>query len=196
MSAEQLKACAADTLEMARGLGERVTVAGFSLGGLLSAYLGQFNEVQRVVAIAPFLGVVFVPSAFRLRLANWLLHRRNRFYWWDPLLRERQLPEHGYPRYASHAVAHSLTIADELLNEAGRQAPKASEIVLVVNAREPAVNNRAIMNLVQKWRAHTSDVVHVHRLTGLPIAHDIIEPKRYPDIARRVLPVLVELIDP
>jgi pimeloyl-ACP methyl ester carboxylesterase len=196
MNAAQLKACAADTLEMARGLGERVTVAGFSLGGLLAAYLGQFNDVQRVVAISPFLGVSFVPSFFRLHFANWLLRRRNRFYWWDPLLRERQLPEHGYPRYASHALAHGLTLAHELMEAAEKQAPQAQEIVVVINTREPAVNNRAIMKLVKKWRVHKPEAVRVHRLTGLPIAHDIVEPKRYPEIARRVLPVLVELIDP
>lgn len=195
MSVHQLKACAEDSLQIARGMGEHVYVAGFSLGGLLAAYLGQFHHVQRIVAVAPFMGVAFVPNVFRRRLAGWVLSRPNRFLWWDPIARERQLPEHGYPRYASHAVAHGLTLAHEVLDAAYRNAPKAEELVVAINAREPAVSNSAIAALIDRWNASTGGAVRVHRFTDLPITHDIIEPKRYPDVAQRVAPVLVELID-
>ncbi|HEV3155500.1 MAG TPA: alpha/beta fold hydrolase [Candidatus Baltobacteraceae bacterium] len=195
MNVRQLKACAEESLRIVRGLGERVCVSGFSLGGLLAAYLGQVHHVYRIVAIVPFMGVAFVPSAFRLRLANWVLARPNRFLWWDPIARERQLPAHGYPRYASHAIAHGLALAHEVLDDAYRHAPKAEELVVAINVREPAVSNSAIMALVNHWNAHTGGAVRVHRFTDLPIAHDIIEPKRYPDVAQRVAPVIVELID-
>lgn len=195
MSARQLKACALDSLQVARGLGERVCVSGFSLGGLLAAYLGQFHRVQRVVAVAPFMGVSFVPNAFGQRLSDWVLARPNRFLWWDPIVRERQLPAHGYPRYASHAVAHGLALAHEVLQDAYRHAPKAEELVVAINVREPAVSNSAIMALVNQWNVHTNGAVRVHRFTDLPIAHDIIEPKRYPKVAQRVGAVVVDLID-
>lgn len=195
MNARQLKACALDCLEIAGGLGEEICVAGFSLGGLLAAYLGQFHPLHRVVAVTPFMGVAFVPSRFRMHLAGWVLRRPNRFLWWDPFLRERQLPAHGYPRYASHAIGHGLTIAHELLESAYREPPKADDLIVVMNSREPAVNNSAILQLVEQWSKHKPEAVHVHRFTDLPFAHDIIEPKRYPAVAQRVAPVLVELID-
>lgn len=195
MNVGQLKACAEDALHIARGMGEQVYVSGFSLGGLLAAYIGQFHHVRRIVALAPFMGVAFVPGAFRRRLADWVLSRPNRFLWWDPIARERQLPVHGYPRYASHAVAHGLSLAHEVLDAAYRHAPKAEELVVAINSREPAVSNSAIMALVNHWNASTGGAVRVHRFTDLPIAHDIIEPKRYPDVAERVAPVLIELID-
>src|SRR5579872_2104326 len=84
MNASQLEACANDSLAVARGLGERVTVAGFSLGGLLAAYLGQFEQIDRGVAISPFLGVSWLPNVFRLPVARWVLRMPNRFLWWDP----------------------------------------------------------------------------------------------------------------
>lgn len=196
MSAAQLEACAADSLAVARGLGDRVTVAGFSLGGLLTAYVAQFERVDRAVAISPFLGVSVVPDVFRLPVARWVLRRRNRFFWWDPFLREKQLPEHGYPRFASHAVAHGLTLAHEVMDAAKRTAPKSDELVLVINMRDSAVNKGAIERLARYWTARKPQSVNVRRLTDIPaFMHDIIEPKRYPVVAKRVLPMLVELID-
>lgn len=196
MNAAQLEACANDSLAVARGLGERVTVAGFSLGGLLAGYLGQTQPVHRIVAVSPFLGVAMLPNVFRLPIARWLLRRPNRFYWWDPILRERQLPEHGYPRFASHAIAHGLTLAHELLEQAAKTAPAADELVIVINKGDSAVNKRAISRLGKYWFRHKPKAVSIHHLKNLPpFVHDIIEPKRYPSVAGQVLPVLVDLID-
>ena len=196
LSAEQLEACANDALGIARGLGRRVTVAGFSLGGLLAAYLAETAPVHRAVAISPFLGVSWIPDVFRLSVARWVLRSPNRFYWWDPFLRERQLPEHGYPRFATHAIGHGLTLAHEVMETALQTPLKAEQVVLVVNPRDSAVNNRAILRLGRRWLRMKPGAVAVHRLDGLPpFLHDIIEPKRYPEVARRVTPVLVEIID-
>ncbi|HZZ65008.1 MAG TPA: alpha/beta fold hydrolase [Candidatus Baltobacteraceae bacterium] len=196
MNAQQLQACAADALAVARGLGRSVTVAGFSLGGLLTAYVGQREPVDRVVAISPFLGISVIPDLLHVPLARWLLRRPNRFYWWDPLLRDRQMPEHGYPRFASHAIGHSLTLAHEMMELARTQTPHAAKLVLVVNPRDSTVNRRAIAQLAKRWSAHKPGAVRITRLHGLPpFVHDIIEPKRHPRVAQRVLPVLVELIE-
>jgi prolyl-tRNA editing enzyme YbaK/EbsC (Cys-tRNA(Pro) deacylase) len=111
-------------------------------------------------------------------------------------LRERQLPEHGYPRFATHAVAHGLTLAHEVMEKALTFEPKAKQLVLVINPRDSTVNKRAVMRLGQRWFHKKPQAVKIHRLHGMPpFVHDIIEPKRYPDVARRVTPVLVEIID-
>lgn len=196
MNAAQLEACANDSLAIARGLGHRVTVAGFSLGGLLAAYLGQFSEMHRAIAISPFLGISMIPNVFRMPLARFVLSKPNRFLWWDPIQRERQLPQHGYPRFASHAIAHGLTMAHAVLEAAKTTAPKADELVLVVNPRDSAVNKRAIFRLGRRWFRHKPACVMIHRLQGMPpFVHDIIEPKRYATVAQRVTPQIVEIID-
>jgi|SRR5579872_596238 len=196
MNASQLEACANDSLAVAQGLGERVTVAGFSLGGLLAAYIGQRFSVHRAVAISPFLGVSIIPNVFRLRVARWVLGRPNRFFWWDPFQRERQMPDHGYPRFATHAVAHGLTLAHEVMEDALTSPPQAEELVLVINPRDSAVNKRAIGRLGQRWFRNKPQAVKMVRLHGLPpFLHDIIEPKRYAKVSERIRPVLVEIID-
>ena len=196
MNSAQLEGCANDAFAITQGLGEHVTVAGFSLGGLLTAYLGQFSHVHRAIAVSPFLGVSWIPNFFRLPLARWILRRPNRFFWWDPFLRERQQPEHGYPRFATHAIAHGLTLAHEVMEASLTRPPLADELVLVINPHDSAVNKRAIMRLGQQWFRTKPQGVTIHRLAGTPpFLHDIVEPKRYPAVAERVTTVLVELID-
>jgi alpha-beta hydrolase superfamily lysophospholipase len=193
---DDLYGAAAEYVAIARELGERVTVAGFSLGGLLAAWAGQRYEIDRAVAIAPFFGVRWVPGMLMTAVAEMMLRIPNRFHWWDPLLRERQMPEHGYPRYATHAIAHAYRIASALQRDAGNGAPRARRLVLVTNARESTVNNRAIRRLYARWRRFHPALVELLVLRGLPPSHDVIEPLRRSDLAERVFPFLLHAIDP
>lgn len=195
MDSRQLRACAYDALEIARGMGERVHAGGFSLGGLLAAYLAQTEPLARMVALSPFFGISFLPLRLRKAAARIALALPNRFYWWDPILRERQQPGHGYPRYSTHALAHGLNLAEELFERAAREAPKGESLALVTNVFDPAVNNRAIARLARAWRATKPDALETVRLKGLPMVHDVIEPKRYAGVAERVNAQLVELLD-
>ncbi len=195
LDSRQLKACADEVLAIAQGFGERVHVAGFSLGGLLTCYLAQTQPIHRGVAVSPFLGVMLLPNALRMMAVRLALRLPNQFYWWDPILRERQQPAHGYPQYSTHALAHGLTLADEVFQLALVRPPQAESVVLAINPFEPAVNNRAIRRLGRAWYAHKPDSVEIMRLRGLRLVHDIIEPKRYPHIAQRVNEQIVDLID-
>jgi alpha-beta hydrolase superfamily lysophospholipase len=194
LTAEQLKACLRDTLAIARGLGQSVSVAGFSLGGLLAADAAQDEPIHKAVAIVPFLGFIWLPTRFGERFSRWALRLPNRFFWWDPWLRERQLPAHGYPRYSTHALAQALQLGNEVMAKARAAPPAAKHMVVAINTREPAVSNRAALKLAKLWQARGADV-RVERFADLPFAHDVIEPKRYPEIARRLMPRLVDLID-
>lgn len=195
LDAAELKTCAKQALEIVSDMGERVSVSGFSMGGTLAAYLGQHYPVERVVAVVPFLGIALLPGALHERMAHWVLRRRNRFLWWDPLLRERQMPAHGYPRYATHAIAHGLQLAHELFEDARHAAPLAQRLTLVLNARESSVSNTAVLKLARAWLAKRPQGIDVYRFKDLPYMHDIIEPLRAPAVAKRVLPVLVDLIE-
>ena len=195
LDSRQLKACAADALEIAQGFGERVHVAGFSLGGLLSCYAGQIAPVHSALALSPFLGVKFLPASLRALAARLALALPNQFYWWDPILRERQQPDHGYPQYSTHAIAHGLSLADELFARARTEAPAAERLTLVTHRWEPAVNNRAIHKLARLWAASKPGSLEIVKLRGVPMVHDIVEPKRYPALAQRVNAQLVEMID-
>ncbi|MGA8535274.1 MAG: alpha/beta fold hydrolase [Candidatus Tumulicola sp.] len=193
---DDLYAAVDEYVAVARELGERVTIAGFSLGGLLAAWSAQHYDLDRCVAIAPFFGVAWIPGGLMSAVAEVLLRIPNQFHWWDPILRERQMPEHGYPRYATHAIAHAYRIARAVLRDAATRGPSAARVVLVVNAREIGVNNGAVRLLYTRWQAHRPGSVELIALTGLPPSHDIVEPLRNGNLAARVFPQLLAAIDP
>ena len=120
----------------------------------------------------------------------------NRFQWWNPIARERQMPTHGYPRFATHALARSYRLANIVMHDAATQALHAREMLFVTNANEAAVNNRAVHRLADRMRIHSDANVELVEIGDLPMSHDIIEPLRNPHLADRVYPQLLELIDP
>jgi alpha-beta hydrolase superfamily lysophospholipase len=186
----------AECVAIASELGSRVTIAGFSLGGLLTAWAAQRFDVERCVAIAPFLGVACLPRVLTPPLSALVLRLPNFFAWWDPIQRGRHTPAHGYPRYATHSIAHALTIGSGVLRDAANSAPRAARIILVNNTHETSVNNRAIRTLYDRWAARRPDVVEWETIRGLPLSHDIIEPLRPGGLSARAYPQLLHSIDP
>jgi hypothetical protein len=136
----------------------------------------------------------WMPTRFTEPFADLLLKLPNIFAWWNPLVRERLQPEHGYPRYSSHAIGQSLLLARDVFAHAG-DALAARELILVTNAKEAAVNNRAVRRLAGLLRPRPGGRLEQVVLRGIPISHDIIEPLRHPKIAGHVFPELLDLID-
>lgn len=196
LHAEELQAAVDEYVAVAHELGERVTVAGFSLGGLLTAWTAQHYDVDRAIPIAPFVGISWIPNRLMGPVAERLLRAPNRFHWWNPILRERRASTTGYPRYATHAIAHAYRIAQSLLDEARESRPAARQITIVANATEVAVNNYAIRRLYEHWHAHDPDAIELSVITGLPLSHDIVSPMRPWRLADRVHPHLLQAIDP
>ncbi len=194
LTAAELRGLAAESVAFARTLAGHVTVVGFSVGGLVAAYIAQHIAVERVTCVAPFLGIAWLPRRLTSRVARLALRLPNRFLWWDPLLRERQMPAHGYPRFATHAVAQAAALAADVLDEARHTPPAARDIQIVLNANESTVNNRAARQLAASWSAHRNGAILVHRLSGLPLSHDIIEPLAALPLTERVYPALLDLV--
>ncbi|MBV9232851.1 MAG: alpha/beta hydrolase [Candidatus Eremiobacteraeota bacterium] len=197
LRSEELYAAGRRYYEVARELGDYVTVAGFSLGGLLAAWVGQNYAVDRCVPISPFLGVWWIPNVLMGPIAERLLRVPNRFHWWNPFLRERQfLATNGYPRYATHAIAYSYRVARTLLDEARARPPLAAHMAIVTNSAEVAVNNYAIRRLYKSWRSARPGNVDLIMLRGFPLSHDIVSPLRGRGLAERAHPRLLDAIDP
>lgn len=194
LSAHELRAFAHLSFDAAQALGERVVVCGFSLGGLLATWTGLHNDAHRVVAIAPFFGISWVPNRWMAPFAALLAAMPNQFHWWDPMQRERLMPEHGYPRYATHAIAQMYALAREVLDHSARHRALTRRFTFVTNAREAAVNNRAVARLAQRLQAHAGIEVQRERVERLPPSHDIVEPLARPNLADRVYPQLLRVL--
>lgn len=194
LTGDELRAFALDALEATRTLGDAVTVAGFSAGGTLALWLAQRDAFDRAVGIAPFLGAAAFPKPVMDLAVAAMLRLPNRFVWWDPVRRDRQLPEHGYPRYATHALGNLYDVARDVMQNANR-VPRAHDVAVVLNRGEAAVNNAVIAATIRRWQAVGASIERVE-LRGMPPSHDIIEPDRNPALAERVFPTILAAIDP
>lgn len=196
LTRDELAEHAARILDAAHVLGEQVVLVGHSLGGALALHLAHRDaRVFRAIAIAPFLGIARLPhdwNAFARRLIE---RFPNRFVFWDPVDRGRSSPKHGYPRYATRALAAGLALADALRDDAQSGPPGAAHVEIVRNAGETSVSNRTIDDLLARWRAAGGAAVRVHRLIGLGASHDVVEPERQRAPALRFLPRLHALLD-
>jgi len=137
LSAAQLKDITTQALEIAHGLGESVIVVGFSLGGLLAAWAAQFHRVAKIICVAPFFGIAWMPHRFGRILSRIMLRVPNRFHWWNPIQREKQMPAHGYPRYATHAVGQAYRLVYDVFHDAEATAPRRA--VTAGATRQPAL---------------------------------------------------------
>ena len=184
------------------------TAAAINIIALMLAWNGPLYPVYVIVLtgraglpwclltmlISPFFYAIPWLSGISSRAARLALSLPNRFMWWNPIQRERFAPVHGYPRYATHAIAQAAILGQELMSEARRSAPAARDLQIVLNASESTVNNRQARRLAALWSAHKGTIVQ-QRLKGLPFSHDIIEPLRSPEIARSVAVALLELVE-
>ncbi len=196
LNRDELVAQAARILDAAQALGDQIVLVGHSLGGALALDLAHRDaRVFRAIAIAPFLGIKRLPHDWHAFVRGLIERLPNRFLYWDPLDRGRSAPQHGYHRYATRSLAAGLALADALRDDARTGPPGAAHVEIVRNAGETSVNNRAIDDLLARWRAAGGASVRVHRLVGLGPSHDVVEPERKRAPAARFLPRLHALLD-
>jgi pimeloyl-ACP methyl ester carboxylesterase len=193
LTTEDLIRFANDVTDIGQGLGSDVVVAGLSLGGLLAMWLGQHRaDVARAVAVSPVFGLRRVPTRL-VRLAASRLP--DRYLWWDQKAKADLPPPYGYPRFSTRAYSALLGVAG-LIEEASRkQRPKAGSMGVLLNANEPAIDNRATLAVVERWRKRGAkvDVRELQRELGLP--HDLIDPGNPEGNVEIVYPVVLDLLN-
>jgi carboxylesterase len=196
LSSDELIDHAERIIGAAAELGDEIVLVGHSLGGALALHLAHREaRVTRAIAVAPFLGINRLPRDWHAIARSLLERAPNRFLYWNPIEKGRGVPEHGYHRYTTRALAAGLALADALRDDARSGPPRAAHVEIVRNASETAVNNKAIDDLVRLWRAAGGANVRVHRLVGLGPSHDVVEPERRRAPAARFLPRLHALLD-
>lgn len=195
LTAETLLASAAEAVDIACGLGERVCVLGISTSGLLAAYFAQHrDDVSRAIAVAPVFAMLDLPYGVSRAIAAAARALPNAFLWWDPSKRQAQLPPAAYPRFPTHALAQCLRIGDDVVACAAREAFRARSAVLVTNEKDPAVNNHVTARVASAWRARRSDAVTAFCFTDLPRNHDIIDPHSPVPRTDSVYPQLLDFV--
>ena len=196
LRSEHLKAVANRAAEVGAGLGDRLTVAGLSLGGILTGLLAQNRDgVDRAVLIAPMLGLKPIPGPVLTAMSGAAKRLPNFYMWWRGDQKERLGPPYGYPRFATHAYAALFDCGRELVRSAGETAPRATSIVVVTNAAEPRLDNRFTYALVESWRRHGARVETFEFPASDGLTHDLIDPGNAEQKVGYVYPIVSRLIE-
>jgi carboxylesterase len=197
LTAEEMVRFSDAQVDIARGLGDTVLVAGLSLGGLQAAWAAQVRpDVDRAVLISPLFGLALVPQPLLGPLRRFWLRTPNQFLWWDPRAREALPgPRHVYPRYSTRALAEALREAAAVARSFRLRPPAARSVLVVTVAGDLAVDNAATARAVREWQGRGGGRVDAYEFPRqLRLGHDIIDPEQPYQRVELVYPVLETLI--
>jgi pimeloyl-ACP methyl ester carboxylesterase len=194
LTAEELAAYADETVDIAQGLGEQVTMMGISAGGVTTAWAAQNRDgLDLAVIISPAFGFKQIPTPLTAAAMNLYAFLPNSFVWWDPVLQAEGPPAYAYPRYSTHALIQTLRLGFAIQAQAQRVKPAAQKIVVVFNANDDSVNNELTMDMVKKWQAQDANLTTYAFDASLKLSHDLIDPTQPSQRIDIVYPRLIEL---
>ena len=200
MRADEMVTFTAGVVDMAHGLGERVSLTGLSLGGTLALRAAQQRpDLDRAIAIAPMIAPPNVPLLILPALVAIARILPNVFIWWDRKTKALTPgPQHAYPRFASRGLAEMLVIAAQVRADAFRAGarPLAQSVLLVTNAADPAVDSAAAKAVAARWRANGATNVETYEFpAALGLIHDLIDKDQPAQRTEFVYPILIEQIE-
>jgi esterase/lipase len=195
LTAQQLRVAADSIVKEAGGLGRQITVIGLCMGGAVSAWIAQQEDVERAVLIAPAIEPGRVPAM----LDRPLIGLADRL----PRMTRRSPPDSARPDrevgFNTRAAAEVLELGSSVLALASRTAPRARSITVLVNANDRTVRETAAEQLARRWKQHGADVSVYELPDSLRLPHNIIDPIGThidPDIVLNLLRELAAGRDP
>jgi carboxylesterase len=197
LTAEQLVETLCRALDIAHGLGEKVSIAGLSMGGVVTSWAAQYRQdVEQAMIISPALAVRVVPLPLTPLVAQGVLLLPNFYKWWDPVLKADPAPPwNNYPRLSTHALAQVMRLGLLVQAEAKRTPPSARRVVMVTNSCDTSVDNRAADELVRRWQQTGAQNVLTYCFgLNCQLDHDLISLDHPMQNIELVHPILVDLI--
>ena len=129
-------------VDIASGLGERVTVVGLSAGGTMAAWAAAHrDDVDEAVVVAPLMLPKVLPEPVLAPFARAAARVPDLYLWWDGDRKEQlATPPYAYPRYSIRSLGAFLAVGRDAQGEIDRETP-LDRIVVVVNEADGAVSN-------------------------------------------------------
>lgn len=189
LTSNQLSKVADSVVHEARGLGDSVIVMGLSMGGTMAGWIAQRRPISRAVLIAPAIEPGRIPSL----LDRPIIGLGTRL----PSMTHVSGPDTARPDRElglnTRAIAAILSLGGSVLGEASSEAPRARDIVLLVNASDRTVKTSATESLARAWARHGAKVAVYELPDSLRLPHDIIDPVRGRALGDTVLGLLRDL---
>ncbi|MEZ4862614.1 MAG: alpha/beta fold hydrolase [Caldilineaceae bacterium] len=152
LTADELSYYGTEAVDIAQGLGEQVTVVGFSMGGVVAGWQAQSRaDVDLAVLIAPAFGLEAVPPPLTTSAVRLFGLLPNQFLWQNAELKSAvPNPPQVYPRNATRAISAFLRYGFAVRNAARRAAPQAGQILVITNGADKVVRAATTATIVAR----------------------------------------------
>jgi pimeloyl-ACP methyl ester carboxylesterase len=181
-------------LDIAVGLGQRVTVVGLSVSGVAAAWIAQHRaEPEAVFLLAPFFGPKDVPDWLTPTVARAMSRIPNGFVWWDGTARDNLAGSaQVYPRFATRQIGETLRLGLDVV--ANRDPLKVKSVHAVMTEADGAVNNDRTKRLMAAWEQSSPETTFKTDMfpASQAVPHDFIDPNQPDQQVEMVYPKLID----
>jgi len=200
LTVKELENTISDSISVATGLGDKVTLFGISGGGVMAAFGGYFfKEVNSVVFAAP----LFTPGFIDVNALSFLINAidtvPNIFFWWDDKAKEKvEGPKYAYPKYSSKAAGAFFKLSQSLkvALENNQVSQKGKTLVLLTKENDPAISNKTARGMIETWVSYPDTTIITYQFASdkAPI-HDFIDPNQTKANTDYIYPIVKNLIN-
>lgn len=169
---------AAESLEIAHGLGENIIVAGLSVNGTTASWIAQERpDVMRVVTISPTYAPRAVPSLLQGPLGRLLVRLPNVFLWWDAgLKQDLPGPTYAAPRFPTRVIGEFMVLGNYLKKASGKSPPGCRQIRVVLSDADIGINLPLAKIITTRWKKWPDrDVKEMIFPAELKVPHDMVD---------------------
>lgn len=178
-TAQDLIDQAATGLDIASGLGDRITLIGLSGSAVAAGWMAQNRAgIYDAMLIAPFFGMFGVSPAVTDAAAATLLKLPNFYQWWDPSKKETLAgPIYAYPRFGTHCMADTIQLSRAVRKNLKERPVFAKRLVFLTTASDRAANNLLTNEISEQLKTREGTRVITYEFPeSLAIPHDMIDP--------------------
>lgn len=195
-SGQDLLDQAALGLDIAAGLGDRVSVVGLSGSAVAAAWMAETRAgIESVLIMSPFFGLHGYPVPAVDALSAILSKTPNFYKWWDDRLQEKiSGPPYSYPRYGTRCMADTVQLSRNV--RAGIGPLQAGRLDILTTANDIAANNSLTRELADRWAAHNPGRVTIFEFpksAGVP--HDMVDPHQPDAKTGTTYPAILEHLE-
>ena len=178
-TAQDLIDQAAVGLDIAAGLGDRITLIGLSGSAVAAGWMAQNRDgIDDVMLIAPFFGMYGVNPSVIDATAATLSKLPNFYQWWDASKKENLPgPLYAYPRFGTHCMADTIQLSRDVRTNLNSKTLLAKRLIFLTTATDRGANNQLTNEIAAQLKTREGEKVITYEFPeSLGIPHDMIDP--------------------
>jgi len=196
LTAEELVRTIQESVDIAQGLGEHVSVCGISCGGVMASWVAQYRaDVDLVVGIAPSAGLPFVPKWISTIFRNLAPRMKNIYIWWDPRVKEKIVgPPYAYPRFSTRSLAQIFRLGRHIYDVSANMPARAKRLKSITSDFDTAVKNAITYDILDHWERHGVTIERHVFPAAQKVWHDMIDPNQTFQQVDLTYPVIMRML--